>query len=103
MSAPRTALLRIEAIVTGASAGGVEALGILFEALPAQFVPAILTVLHLPPARPSGLAAVRSAGGSAWVQQPGDARSETMPAAAIMRAGADFVLPVGDMAQRLVH
>jgi two-component system chemotaxis response regulator CheB len=197
MTAPRTGrqrtgLLEVEAIVIGASAGGVEALALLFEALPAQFVPSIIVVLHLPPDRPSqlarlygqrcrlpvreamdkeriepgtiyfappdyhllverektlalsqeapvafsrpsidvlfesaalaygaslvaivltgansdgaeGLAAVRAAGGSAWVQVPDDAQSETMPSAAIARAGADFVLPVRDMAERLVN
>jgi two-component system, chemotaxis family, protein-glutamate methylesterase/glutaminase len=44
---------RIEAIVIGASAGGVEALGLLLPALPAKFRPALLIVLHLPRERPS--------------------------------------------------
>jgi two-component system chemotaxis response regulator CheB len=44
---------RIEAIVIGASAGGVEALGLILPALPAGFRPAILIVLHLPRERPS--------------------------------------------------
>lgn len=44
---------RIEAIVIGASAGGVEALGQILPALPAGFRPALLIVLHLPRERPS--------------------------------------------------
>ena len=44
---------RIEAIVIGASAGGVEALGVILPALPARFRPALLIVLHLPRERPS--------------------------------------------------
>ena len=44
---------RIEAIVIGASAGGVEALGLILPALPARFRPALLIVLHLPRERPS--------------------------------------------------
>jgi two-component system chemotaxis response regulator CheB len=44
---------RIEAIVIGASAGGVEALGLILPALPAKFKPALLIVLHLPRERPS--------------------------------------------------
>jgi len=44
---------RIEAIVIGASAGGVEALGLILPALPAKFRPALLIVLHLPRERPS--------------------------------------------------
>jgi two-component system chemotaxis response regulator CheB len=50
-----------------------------------------------------GLHAIRSAGGRAWVQSPSDALAQAMPAAAIERAGADLVLPVHDMAERLVH
>jgi two-component system, chemotaxis family, protein-glutamate methylesterase/glutaminase len=44
---------RIEAIVIGASAGGVEALGLILPALPARFRPSLLIVLHLPRERPS--------------------------------------------------
>jgi len=184
--------LDVEAIVIGASAGGVDALSVLLEGLPAGFVPSILVVLHVladkpsllvplfsrrcrlpvregldkekiargtvyigPPdyhllvektrtlalsqdapvqfSRPSidvlfesaaeaygpavlgivlsganddgaaGLAAIRRAGGRAWVQQPETALSSTMPAAAIARAGADLVLPIRDMAERLAH
>jgi two-component system, chemotaxis family, protein-glutamate methylesterase/glutaminase len=50
-----TSLLRsqIDAVVMGASAGGVEALGVLLPALPASFRPALLIVQHLPRERPS--------------------------------------------------
>jgi two-component system chemotaxis response regulator CheB len=44
---------RIEAIVIGASAGGVEALGLILPALPAKFGASLLIVLHLPRERPS--------------------------------------------------
>jgi two-component system chemotaxis response regulator CheB len=44
---------RIEAVVIGASAGGVEALGMILPALPATFRPSLLIVLHLPRERPS--------------------------------------------------
>lgn len=44
---------RIEAIVIGASAGGVEALGLILPRLPAKFRPSLLIVLHLPRERPS--------------------------------------------------
>lgn len=47
------ASVRIEAIVIGASAGGVKALIPLLQALPADFAPAVLIVLHLPPEPPS--------------------------------------------------
>ena len=183
---------RIEAIVIGGSAGGVDALAILIESLPSPFAPAILVVVHVPPDRPSllvdlyrrrsrltvcealdkerivpgtiyfappdyhllvekektlalsheapvafsrpsidvlfesaaeaygnallgivlsgansdgaaGLAAIRAAGGKAWVQEPADAVANVMPAAAIARAGADLVVPIRDMAERLAH
>ena len=184
--------LQIEAIVIGASAGGVDALAILFEALPEGFKPSILVVVHIPPDRPSlladlyrartrlpvrealdkepiepgtiyfappdyhlqvepdrhlslsgdppvafsrpsidvlfesaahayrdrllgivltgansdgaqGLAGIRAAGGHAWVQQPQDAAADAMPAAALASAGADLVLPIRDMAERLAQ
>jgi two-component system, chemotaxis family, protein-glutamate methylesterase/glutaminase len=49
---------KIDAIVIGASAGGVEALSTLLATLPAHFNPAVLVVLHLPPDRPSLLSDV---------------------------------------------
>jgi two-component system chemotaxis response regulator CheB len=53
VTAAETLRGRIEAIVIGASAGGVEALGMILPALPAKFRPALLIVLHLPRERPS--------------------------------------------------
>ncbi len=53
MIAPETLRDRIEAVVIGASAGGVEALSEILPALPARFRPALLIVLHLPRERPS--------------------------------------------------
>jgi two-component system chemotaxis response regulator CheB len=44
---------RIEAVVIGASAGGVEALSVILPLLPATFRPSLLIVLHLPRERPS--------------------------------------------------
>lgn len=50
----------IDAVVIGASAGGVDALGALLHALPATFEPAVVIVLHLPADRESLLIAVLS-------------------------------------------
>jgi two-component system chemotaxis response regulator CheB len=47
---------RIEAVVIGASAGGVEALGTLLPALPAGWRLPVLCILHLPGDRESRLA-----------------------------------------------
>jgi two-component system chemotaxis response regulator CheB len=49
---------RIDAIVIGASAGGVEALSILLPALPADLRVSLFIVIHLPRERPSLLAEI---------------------------------------------
>jgi two-component system chemotaxis response regulator CheB len=49
---------RIDAIVIGASAGGVEALSILLPALPADLRVSLFIVVHLPRERPSLLAEI---------------------------------------------
>ncbi len=49
---------RIDAIVMGASAGGIRALMTLLEKLPAQFRVPIIIVLHMPDTRESRLAEV---------------------------------------------
>ena len=49
-----------EAVVIGASAGGVEALLALLGALPRGFTPPVLVVLHLPPHRPSRMVELMS-------------------------------------------
>ena len=46
---------KIELVVIGASAGGVEALGFLLQALPAQFDLPMVIVIHLPPDRSTSL------------------------------------------------
>jgi len=50
---PETLRTRIDGVVIGASAGGVEALAVLLPALPATFRPPLFIVLHLPRERPS--------------------------------------------------
>ncbi len=49
---------RFELVVVGASAGGVNALLSIVQALPASFAPAMLVVMHVSPQRPSSLAAL---------------------------------------------
>lgn len=48
-----------------------------------------------------GLAAVRRAGGLAWVQDPREAQASAMPLAAIETAGADRILPMATLAAEL--
>ena len=50
-----------------------------------------------------GVAAIRAAGGRAWVQDPHEAVAPAMPQAVLDRAGADLVLPIADMAERLAN
>jgi two-component system chemotaxis response regulator CheB len=47
---------RLDAIVIGASAGGIEALSVVLPALPADTAAAVFVVVHLPRDRPSHLA-----------------------------------------------
>ena len=47
---------RIDAVVIGASAGAVEALGVLLPALPESLAIPVVVVVHLPPSRPSLMA-----------------------------------------------
>lgn len=48
-----------------------------------------------------GIAAVRAAGGVAWIQSPDDAVSSMMPASALAHAGADEVLTLDQIRERL--
>ncbi len=50
-----------------------------------------------------GLATIRAQGGSAWVQDPAEARAATMPRAAIELAGADRVLGLREMSASLAR
>jgi two-component system chemotaxis response regulator CheB len=58
VTAPASLSGRVDGIVIGTSAGGVEALSILLPALPAGLRAAVFIVLHLPRERPSRLADV---------------------------------------------
>lgn len=49
---------RVDAVVIGASAGGIEALTVLLPALPAGLRPPVFIVLHLPRGKPSILAEI---------------------------------------------
>ncbi len=51
----------VDAVVIGASAGGVDALLAVLSQLRPGFAPAVMVVLHLPPDRPSGLTALLAA------------------------------------------
>ncbi len=51
---------KIDAVVIGASAGGVQALSVLLPVLPSNFQPPILIVLHLPRDKPSVLTEIFS-------------------------------------------
>lgn len=48
-----------------------------------------------------GVAAVRRAGGEAWIQCPEEAYSSMMPASALAHAGADAVLPLTSICTRM--
>lgn len=75
----------------------------LFESAAAVFGTGVLAVLLTGASSDGsdGVAAVRSAGGQAWLQCPEDAQASTMPASALQHAGADAVLPLELMCRRL--
>ncbi len=54
--APPPAAREFDAVAIGGSAGGVEVLGVLLAALPANFAPVVIVVTHLPADGPSHLA-----------------------------------------------
>jgi two-component system, chemotaxis family, protein-glutamate methylesterase/glutaminase len=58
VTSPRPLGNRIEAVVIGASAGGIEALSVLLPALPANSRASVFIVLHIPRDRPSVLAEI---------------------------------------------
>ena len=83
---------RIDAVVIGASAGGVEALSVLLPALPATLRPAILIVQHLPRERASLLADIFAAKCARPVREAED--KEPVQPGAVYFAPPDYHLLV---------
>ncbi|MET0936416.1 MAG: chemotaxis protein CheB [Luteibacter sp.] len=79
------------------------AIDVLFESAAAVFGDGVLAILLTGASADGseGVAAVRGAGGSAWIQCPSEAVASTMPASAIARAGADAILSLDDLCTRL--
>lgn len=75
----------------------------LFESAAAVFGPQVLALLLTGASSDGseGVAAVRAAGGQAWLQCPEEAEASMMPASALQHAGADAVLPLELMCRRL--
>lgn len=75
----------------------------LFESAAAVFGSEVLAILLTGASHDGseGIAAVRAAGGLAWLQCPEEAEASTMPAAALLHAGADAVLPLEQLCRRL--
>jgi two-component system chemotaxis response regulator CheB len=63
---------RLEAIVVGASAGGIEALGCILPLLPSTVAIPVVVVVHLPPRAPSSLVDVFSSRCALPVREPRD-------------------------------
>jgi two-component system chemotaxis response regulator CheB len=63
---------RLDAIVIGTSAGGIEALSVLLPALPAGLTAAVLVVIHLPRDRASLLVQIFSGRCALRVEEAGD-------------------------------
>ncbi|MET4574686.1 two-component system chemotaxis response regulator CheB [Stenotrophomonas rhizophila] len=75
----------------------------LFESAAEVFGSGVLAILLTGASNDgsAGVAAVRSAGGQAWIQSPDDAYSPIMPAAALAHAGADAVLTLTSLCSRM--
>ncbi|MGE8214607.1 Chemotaxis response regulator protein-glutamate methylesterase of group 3 operon [compost metagenome] len=75
----------------------------LFESAAEVFGPGVLAILLTGASSDGsqGVAAVRQAGGEAWIQSPDDAYSPLMPASALAHAGADAVLPLTSLCLRM--
>ncbi|MCX2894515.1 chemotaxis protein CheB [Stenotrophomonas lactitubi] len=75
----------------------------LFESAAAVFGTRVLAILLTGASSDGsdGVAAVRAAGGQAWLQCPEEAEASMMPASALQHAGADAVLPLELMCRRL--
>ncbi len=75
----------------------------LFESAAEVFGSGVLAILLTGASNDgsAGVAAVRAAGGHAWIQCPDDAFSPVMPASALAHAGADVVLPLSSICTRL--
>lgn len=88
-----TSILRpVELVVIGASAGGVEAVGQLLSALPPDFSPSVLVVLHRPAQGPNALVTVLSRKCRSRVKEAED--KEAVEAGVIYIAPADYHLLV---------
>jgi two-component system, chemotaxis family, protein-glutamate methylesterase/glutaminase len=76
---------------------------VLFESAAAVFAEELLAILLTGASSDGseGVALVRRAGGKAWVQCPAEAMASTMPESALALAGADAVLRLQDMCDRL--
>lgn len=77
----------IDAVVIGASAGGVEAVSMLLSSLPHDFKPAVLVVIHVPPANDSLLVQVLAPRCALGVLEAADKES--------ICGGAVYVAPPG--------
>lgn len=75
----------------------------LFESAAAVFGADVLAILLTGASSDGseGVAAVRQAGGQAWLQCPEDAEASMMPASALQRAGADAVLTLDELCECL--
>lgn len=67
-----TLLAAVDAVVIGASAGGIEAVSMLLAALPHDFGPAVVVVIHVPPANENLLVQVLAHRCALSVQEAAD-------------------------------
>lgn len=76
---------------------------VMFESAAHVYGKEVLAILLTGASRDgtAGIAAVRAAGGLAWIQDPADAQVPLMPVSALEHSGADAVLTVAEICARL--
>jgi len=90
----RTLRERVDGIVVGASAGGVEALALLLPALPARMAASVFVVVHVPRERPSLLVDIFASRCPVTVREATD--KEPVRPATVYFAPPDYHLLVED-------
>src|SRR5581483_7665704 len=94
MRIERTLRERVDGIVVGASAGGVEALALLLPALPARMAASVFVVVHVPRERPSLLVDIFASRCPVTVREATD--KEPVRPATVYFAPPDYHLLVED-------
>ena len=86
------------------SEGGLKALAVILSGLPADFPAAIAIVMHLSPEHKSILAEIiKDEGGTVIAQDRPTSENFSMPETSIKTGDVDFILPLDEIAPKLIE